>query len=57
MSTFVLFPFSRWGMYACFTLNTCANKDIHLHQFETCVFDFWPQLLWLHRGQQQEKGK
>ena len=28
-----------------FTLNTCANKDIHLHQYETRVFDFWPQLL------------
>ena len=33
------------GIYAWFTLNTCANKDIHLHQFETRVFDFWPQLL------------
>ena len=28
-----------------FTLNTCANKDIQLYQYETCVFDFWPQLL------------
>ena len=25
-----------------FTLNTCANKDIHLHQYETRVYDFWP---------------
>ena len=33
MNTFVLFQFSRWGMYTCFALNTCANKDIHLHQF------------------------
>ena len=31
-----------------FTLNTCANNDIHLHQYETRVFDFWPQLLPLH---------
>ena len=45
MSAHVLFQFSCWGMYACFMLNTCTNKDIHLHQFETHVFDFWPQLL------------
>ena len=25
-----------------FTLNMCANKDIHLHQYETHVFDFGP---------------
>ena len=48
MSAFVLFQFSSWGIYASFTLNTCANKDIHLHQFETRVFDFWPPLLLLH---------
>ena len=30
-----------------FTLNTRANKDIHLHQYETRVYDFWPQLLLL----------
>ena len=28
-----------------FTQNTCANKDIHLHQYETHVYDFWSQLL------------
>ena len=33
-----------------FALNTCANKDIHFHQFETRVFDFWPQLLLLQSG-------
>ena len=48
MSAFVLFQFSRWGMYACFTLNKCANKDIHLHVFEFRVFDFWYQLLLLN---------
>ena len=47
MSAFVLFQFSHWGMYTCFMLKTCANKDVHLHQFETHVFDFWPQLLLL----------
>ena len=31
-----------------FTLNTCTNKDIHLHQYETRVYDFWPQLLLLN---------
>ena len=35
-----------------FTLNTCANKDIHLHQYETRVYDFWPQLLLLHSCRQ-----
>ena len=53
-SAFILFQFSRWRLYVeeCivgerthFTLNTCANKDIQLHQYETRVFDFWPQLL------------
>ena len=62
-SAFILFQFSRWRLYVgerlyveecilveCthFSLNTCGNKDIQLHQYETRVFDFWPQLLLLH---------
>ena len=35
------------GQRTHFTPNTCANKDIQLHQYETRVFDFWPQLLLL----------
>ena len=54
-SAFILFRFSRWRLYVgeclyveeCivgerthFAPNTCANKDIQLHQYETRVFDF-----------------
>ena len=61
-SAFVLFQFSHWRLYVeecivgecivgecvpVFTLNTYANRDIQLHQYETHIFDFWPQLLLL----------
>ena len=42
MSAFVLFQFSRWGMYACFKLNPCANKDIHLHHSRLMSLIFGP---------------
>ena len=49
-SAFIWFQFSHWRLYVeecivgecvlVFTLNTCANKDIQLHQYETRVLDF-----------------
>ena len=63
MSEFVLFQFPRWRLYVeecivgecivgeyvlVFTLSTCTNKDIQLHQYEIRVFNFWPQLLLLN---------